>query len=90
MYRKKVTGMQPRMMARQTRALSCVLPGGHTQNIARRMSSSVSCSGSTVQTSCYRALIFYDRKTSRTVLLRSSLPRSQVHACRHALLQHKP
>ena len=40
---KKVTGMQPRMMARQTRALSWVLPGGHTQNTERRMSSSVSC-----------------------------------------------
>ena len=40
---KKVTGMQPKMMARQTRALSWVLPGGHTQKMDRRMSASVSC-----------------------------------------------
>ena len=35
--------MQPKMMARQTRALSWVLPGGHTQKMDRRMSASVSC-----------------------------------------------
>ena len=42
---KKVTGMQPRTMERQTRALSCVLPGGHTQKTDRAMSASVSWSG---------------------------------------------
>ena len=35
--------MQPKMMERHTRALSCVLPGGQTQKMDLRMSSSVSC-----------------------------------------------
>ena len=35
--------MQPKMMARHTRALSCVFPGGQTQKTDLRMSSSVSC-----------------------------------------------
>ena len=40
---KKVTGMQPKMIERHTRALSWVFPGGHTQKMERLMSSSVSC-----------------------------------------------
>ena len=41
---KKVTGMQPFRMARKKRVVSCVAPGAQTQNSARAMSASVSCS----------------------------------------------
>lgn len=48
MYLKKVTGMQPFRMALNSRVVSWVAPGAHTQKRDLAMSASVSCTGSTM------------------------------------------
>ena len=62
-YLKKVTGMQPFKMALNSRVVSCVAPGAHTQKRDLAMSASVSCIGSMTTISPAAALTMCPEET---------------------------